>query len=134
MSDMTAFWNIVLTQRTWSWAVVGIVYLLGFLTLRSFFFRSLIKRAKPLNSKWYAEIKKIYLRKSIGGWVLFLLSFLLLIFFWQSGDFQRSSLYEAAMILLVLLTVFLSIMSHLIAFGVAALYVLKQLENNQMTF
>ena len=124
---------MILTQRGWSWTVVGIGYLLVFLLVRSFFLRGLIKRARALNSKWYHEIKKVYMKKCIAGWILFLVSFLLLIFFWQTANFAQASLYEVGMTFLILLTVLLSIMSQLIAFGASVIYVLKQIENNQMT-
>lgn len=133
MDSLASFWNTVLTQRAWSWTVVGIGYLLFFLIVRSFFFHQLTQRARLLNSKWYHEIKKVYVRKCIPGWILFLVSFLLLIFFWQSGNFKQPSLYEVGMAFLIILTVLLTIMSHLIAFGTSAIHVLKQLENNQMT-
>lgn len=134
MDNLAAFWNTILTQRTWSWAVVGMAYVLIVVLVKGFFFRSLLRRARALHSKWYQEIKKVYVRKSVAGWVLFFLGFLLAIFFWQSADVQRPALYELAMVALIALTVLLSIITHLIAFGIATIYVLKQLENNQMTF
>ncbi len=134
MDNLKNLWDTVLTQRAWSWAMVGIFYLLVFLLIRGFFFRSLLKRAKGLNSKWYQEIKKAYVKKCIPGWVLFLGSLMLFIFFWQTADFRQASLYEVAMVFLIVLTVLFSIMSHLIAFATSTVYVLKQLENNQMTF
>ncbi len=133
MDSLANFWNMVLTQRAWSWALIGIGYLLVFLVVRRFFFHHLTKRARALNSKWYHEIKKVYVRKCFPGWILFLVSFLLLVFFWQTGNFQQPSLYEIAMVFLIILAVLMAIMSHLIAFGASAIHVLKQLENNQMT-
>ena len=55
------------------------------------------------------------------------------IFLWQTANLAQASLYEVGMIFLIILTVLFSIMSQLIAFGASALYVLKQIENNQMT-
>jgi hypothetical protein len=124
---------MVLTQRAWSWTVIGIGYLLVFLLVRSFFLHELIKRARSLTSKWYHEIKKVYMKKCVGGWVLFLISFLMMVFFWRTANFQQASLYEVAVLFLIILTVLLAIMSHLIAFGTSVIHVLKQLENNQMT-
>ena len=133
MENLTNLWNMVLTQRAWSWTVIGIGYLHTFLLARSFFLHGLIKRARSLNSRWYHEIKKVYMKKCLGGWILFLVSFLILIFFWQTADLQQASLYEVGMVFLIILTVLFAILSHLIAFGASAIYVLKQLENNQMT-
>ncbi len=134
MDNIKSFWDMVLTQRTWSWAVVGIAYLIVFLLVRNFFFHSLLSRARALNSKWYQEIKKVYVKKCIPGWVLFLVSFMLVIFFWRSANLKQPSLYEASMVCIIVLTILLSITSHLIAFASSTVHVLKQLENNQMTF
>ncbi len=133
MNNLTNLWNVVLTQRTWSWAVIGIGYLLVFLFVRSFFLQGLIKRARALNSKWYHEIKMVYRKKCIAGWILFLISFMILIFFWQTADFRQASLYEIGMTFLIIVTVFFAITSQLIAFGASTIHVLKNLENNQMT-
>jgi Na+-transporting methylmalonyl-CoA/oxaloacetate decarboxylase gamma subunit len=133
MENLANFWNTVLTQRAWSWTVIGIGYLLAFLLVRNFFLHGLIKRARALNSKWYHEIKKVYAKKCISGWILFLISFLMMIFFWQTANLQQASLYEVGVLFLIILTVLLSIMSQVIAFGTSAIHVLKQVENNQMT-
>jgi hypothetical protein len=133
MGNLTNLWNTILTQRTWSWALIGIGYLLVFLLVRSFFLHSLVRRARALNSKWYHEIKKVYMQKCIAGWVLFLVSFLILILFWQTANLKQASLYEVGMIFLIILSVLFAIMSHLIAFGTSVIHVLKQIENNQMT-
>jgi len=133
MDNLTNLWNMVLTQRAWSWTVLGIGFLLVFLLVRSFFLHGLIKRARGLNSKWFHEIKKAYTKKCVSGWILFLVSFLIFVFFWQTADLKQASLYEVGMIFLIVLTVLFAIISHLIAFGASTIYVLKQLENNQMT-
>ena len=133
MENLTNLWNMILTQRAWSWTVIGIGYLFVFLFVRSFFLHGLIKRSRVLNSKWYHEIKKVYMKKCIGGWILFLVSFLMLIFFWQTANLRQPSLYEVGMTFLIVLTVLLAIMSQVIAFGTSVIYVLKQIENNQMT-
>ena len=133
MDRLMNFWNTVLTQRDWSWAVIGLAYLLVFLVIRSFFLRQLVKSARALNSKWFHEIKKVYVKKCAGGWVLFMVSFLLLIFFWQTGNFHPASLYEVGMVCLIVLCMLLSILSSVMAFGISVIQVLKLLENNQMT-
>ena len=133
MNTLTNLWNAVLAQRSWSWALLGIGYLLIFLLVRHFFMHGLIKRAKSLNSKWFNEIKKVYVRKCFAGWVLFLVSFLVFIFLWQTAELKKPSLYEIGMVFIIILAVLSSIISHLMAFGVSTIHVLKQLENNQMS-
>jgi hypothetical protein len=133
MGNLTNLWNTILTQRTWSWALIGIGYLLVFLLVRSFFLHPLVRQARALNSKWYHEIKKVYMKKCIAGWILFLVSFLILILFWQTANLKQASLYEVGMVFLIILSVLFAIMSHLIAFGTSVIHVLKQIENNQMT-
>lgn len=133
MGNFENLWNMVLTQRVWSWTVIGIGHLILFLLVRSFFLHGLIKRARSVNSKWYHEIKKVYMKKCAAGWILFLVSFLILILFWQTANLKQASLYEVGMVFLITFTVLFAIISHLIAFGTSVIYVLKQLENNQMT-
>lgn len=133
MANFEDFWDVLANQRAWSWTVIGIGHLLVFLLVRGFFMSGLIKRARGLNSKWFQEIKKAYVRKCVAGWVLFLASFLLLVFFWQTANLKQPSLYEVGMIYLIVLAVLFAIISHLIAFGTSLIHVLKQLENNQMT-
>ncbi|HPW76520.1 MAG: hypothetical protein BWY44_00467 [Candidatus Omnitrophica bacterium ADurb.Bin292] len=133
MNELNHFCSTILTQRTWSWAVFGIMNLLLFLMIRRIYFHPFIKRAKSLNSKWYQEIKKAYIRRSLGGWLLFVVSLLLTAFIWQTVDFKTFSIYEAGLVGLVILTLLLAVMSHISALGTAAVHVLKQFENNQMT-
>ena len=133
MMNLTRLWNIVLTERTWSWSLIGIGYLLVFLLVRSFFLHTLLKRARAINSKWFCEIKKAYVKKCVAGWILFLVSFLIMVFFWKSANFKQASLYEVGMVFVIILAVLFAIMSHLIAIGASVIHVLKQLENNQMT-
>ena len=133
MDKLMSLWEMILTQRAWSWAIIGIGYLIAFLCVRSFFLHTLIKRARALNSKWFHEIKKVYAKKCFSGWILFAVSFLMLVFLWQTGNFQQPSLYEVGMAFLIILTVLIAITAQVIAFGASVIHVLKQLENNQMT-
>ncbi len=133
MVDFTNLWNTILTQRTWSWAVLGIIQLILFLGIRGFFFRPILKRAKNLHSKWYHELKKSYFRHSLAGWIFFLVSLLLVGFAWQTANFRNFSFYEAALVGLIALSLCLAVMAHLVALAVAAVHILKQVENNQMS-
>jgi len=128
-----SLWHIMLNERSWSWTIGGIVYLILSMVVQSFFFRDLLKRAKSLHSKWYHDIRKAYLKRSIAGWVLFLLSFLLFILFWETSSLKTIEPMDIAILFGVLIFLVFSIMSHLIAFSVALIQSLKKLENNQMT-
>ncbi|OQA57598.1 MAG: hypothetical protein BWY42_00446 [Candidatus Omnitrophica bacterium ADurb.Bin277] len=133
MNELKNFWEVVLTQRTWSWAFPGILNLILFLAVRSLYFHPVIKQAKLLNSKWYHEIKKAYTSRSAAGWILFIVSLLLVVFAWQTANLKEFSLYEAGLAGLILLALFLAAMSHIAALGGAVIHVMKRLENNQMT-
>lgn len=135
MNEIVNFWNIILTQRSWSWSLAGIIFLGIFLLIKSFFMRGIIKHASSLNSKWYQEIKNVYIRRwqYAAGWILFLGSLLLVIFFWQTADFNKPSLYEVGIVFLLILALLFSVIFHLIAFAASMILVLKQVENNQMT-
>ena len=133
MNDLSTLWNTILTQKAWSWTLLGILNLLVFLIVRSFFFRPVLKKAKALNSKWYSEFKKAYFRRSLAGWVFFLLSLLIVIFAWQTANFRVFSLYEAGLCGLIALSLLVAIIEHVMALSLAAIHVLKQVENNQMS-
>ncbi len=131
--DANNFFQTILGERNWTWALAGLAYLFAFLIVRHFFMRSLIKRAKGLQSKWLKEIKILYSKQCYGGWILFMVSFFLFVFVWETGNFNSPSLYEIGIDSIIVLTLLLAIISHIIAFGFSTIQILKRLENNQMT-
>jgi lysylphosphatidylglycerol synthetase-like protein (DUF2156 family) len=81
----------ILKERSWSWAIIGIAYLIVGLTVRSWFLRPLTRRAKQLDRKVYRHLKGAYLQRSLWGWVFFMLSFVIVIMLWNVAARSPSS-------------------------------------------
>lgn len=120
------FIHVVLTQRDWSWTLVGIVYLILGLSVRSWFLSPLIRKASSLEKKQNREIKKLYLEHSLIGWFFFLVPFFILTALWNSDIKIPMTVQQALAILGATLSYIFSIISHLTAFGIASISVLKQ--------
>ena len=75
--------DLILRERQWSWALVGIFYLLIALLVRILIFRGVIQETKRIDPQLYSGVKKAYLQHSAGGWIVFAISFLLVIAVWM---------------------------------------------------
>ena len=126
------YFDLILTQRDWSWAVVGIVYLIIALTIRGWFLNPLVRRSKDLEKKYYHDLKKVYLEKSVWGWLLFLISFLIVVFLWHTTIAFPITIPQAALALVTIICFVLSVIFHLIAFGIAATTTLKRATQTQL--
>ena len=118
---------VIVSERQWSWTVVGMIYLVGSLLSRSLFFRSLIRETKGIDSSLYSAVKQVYLKNSISGWILFSISFLLVIVAWLqwTSVVNDKTLFPFFCLLLPILF-FLSVTLHLTAYVKALLAVLRQ--------
>ena len=126
--DFARFYtDLVLTQRQWSWAVVGIVYLVLTIFARLLIFRKMVGEVRQIDPNLYSAVREIYLKNSLPGWILFLVSFLLVIVMWVGWRGPIQELSPLALFCLFLpLLFFLSIVLHLTAFAKALLAVLRQ--------
>lgn len=113
------YFELIVSQRGWSWALVGIAYLSGTLFIRAVFFRRLVQETKRIDPHLYSEARGLYLKNCTAGWVVFFVSFLLVVGVWIG---HQSSLF----CLLFPLLFFLSIILHLIAYAEALLAILRQ--------
>lgn len=120
------YMDVVLTQRDWSWAIIGIAYLIIALSIRSWFTSPLVRRVKDLDKKQAREIKKIYLENSIFGWFFFIIPFFIITWLWYNQLHLPMSVQEALILLGAFASFVLSIIAHIIAFGLAAMSVLKK--------
>lgn len=127
MLNLQPYWDLILSQRQWSWTLVGSAYLIAALFLRFLLFRGTLRETKELDKGLYSEVLRLYLKHSVTGWVFFALSFLLVICLWlgwRPTFFQKSE-YLLALVLLSLLF-FFSVIFHYQAFVKALLSVLRQ--------
>lgn len=118
---------VIVSEKQWSWTVVGTIYLVGALLIRSFFFRFLVRETKGIDSSLYSAVKPVYLKNSVSGWIFFAISFLLVIVVWlewPSVANDKTLLLFFCLLLPVLF--FLSVTLHLTAYVRALLAVLRQ--------
>lgn len=123
--------RVMLNEREWSWAVFGILGLIGMLIVRHLFISPVIRKAKELNRTPYEEFKKAYLRHAALGWVFFLVSFAILIGLWGYGARLPLSMKEALAVVVSIASFILAITFHLQALGIAAVVALKRVSEKE---
>ena len=120
------YWQAVLKERDWSWTLVAVLLILFGLVIRGWFLGPLIHKAKSLDRKIYHEIKSTYLKRSLAGWVFFFIATGLAVFVWSDNPKLPLGLQDKVQLAAIGLSFFLSILLHLIAFGLASLSVLQE--------
>lgn len=121
--------DVVMAERSWSWSLIGILYVLAAFFVRSWFMNSPVWKAKHLDKSVYGAVKAAYLRRSILGWIFFFLPLALLILYWQKMipvKLEEKWVAAAGAACLVI-----SILLHLRAFALGAIAVLKKQTENQ---
>ena len=118
--------DAVLQGRDWSWTLVGLIYLIAGLIIRSWFLKPVVRRAKELDKKVYRQVKGEYLSRSVWGWLFFLITFMILVGLWNSSSGFPITEKQALLALAALASFILSIIFHLGAFAAAAIVTLKK--------
>ncbi|MDP3920850.1 MAG: hypothetical protein Q8R76_08605 [Candidatus Omnitrophota bacterium] len=125
METIQSYFDVLIRERSWSWSIVGIIYLvLGYL-IRGWFLKPLANAAKTLAPKQYQEIKRAYLRRSLVGWITFLIPLAILGVFWTQTDLFPISGKEAISLIAALAFFILSVMFHLGSFAHAGIDTLR---------
>ena len=126
-SDLKIYFDLMAAERYWSWSAVGIIYLLTTLVVRYLVFSRVFSKTKQAAPNAFPLIKHTYLKNSLPGWILYALSFLLLMVVWVGWDrgVVRGGLWTLFSILLPSLFL-LAIILHLIAFINSLLEVSRQ--------
>ena len=128
---MSDYLDLIVRQRDWSWTVVVILYLVASLTVRSWFLGPVIRRAKTVAPKHYQRIKRGYLKKSIWGWLSFLVSSLFVIGLWQMPLAFPLNLKDSVIILGAIASFLFAIFLHLLALTIAVIQTLKEVEESE---
>jgi len=131
MDTIQTYWEIIIAERNWSWSLLGIAYLIVTMILRRMAMGPLIRRLKDLNRSQFEEIKAIYLKKSIFGWIIYLVSFIVVIGMWSREALFPLTVNEAGAVLGALVGFILSILFHVQALGTAAIVTLKDVVDKQ---
>ncbi|GEM_PF-6595099 len=127
MGDFKIYFDLMAAERYWSWSAVGMVYLVFTLIVRYLVFSRIFPKAKQAAGDAFPLIKHTYLKNSLPGWILYAISFLLLMVVWIAWDrgIVRGGLWTLFCILLPSLFL-LAIILHLIAFTSSLLEITRQ--------
>ena len=109
---------------------MAVLYLLAALFVRSWFLAPLFSSLKQLEKPIHKELKKVYLKKSLVGWVFFLLPLVIFLFLWQN-EAVPIRVDDSIWISAGVGSFFFSIILHLIAFGLASVVTLKKTSETQ---
>ena len=127
MINFKAYLDMILTERQWSWTLIGAFYLMIAFFLRSILFRSILRESREIDRNLHSEALRLYFRHSLAGWILFALSFLLVVAIWVGWKTPLPGKMECFLALWLLSVLFLlSIVAHHQAFTKALLAILRQ--------
>lgn len=118
--------SLMMTDRQLSWPIAALIYTLLSIFIRGFFVRTLLGRVYELKRAYRKEIKHLYLRRAMWGWLAFVVSIVLFIFNWVAPAPVEG--HKKCFGLLVACAVFnvLFILIHVQSIGWASLTVFKQ--------
>ena len=126
-AQIDAYLKYILEERLGFWPVFAILFICAGFIIRSIVLKPVIRRAKEINRKDYAEVKKQYLKRALWGWLFFGLSLILSLELWESYRDDLSLNFTQALLCLGAISSFsLSLIFHLIAIANAAFIVLEQ--------
>jgi hypothetical protein len=134
MFDLIRYYLTVIdTERSWSWTMIGILYLVLALLVRGLAMRPIVSKAKQLKYSLYQEVKLAYLRNSIWGWLFFFVPLGVAIYMWM--DLQKHPLTVRDLLIMAgaMISYSLSIMFHALAFGLAGIKALKQAYDREVS-
>ncbi len=122
------FRDLVLTERYWSWSVIGIVYICVTMVIRGWVIRPVIAPAKELKHRLYHDMKDYYLKKAAPGWFFYFASLIIVILVWIRPDFNPGHFLYKMAFLSAFACYGLSLLMHLQALAMAAVAALRRLE------
>ena len=124
---LKTYWDVIWTERNWSWTLVGMAYTFVWLIVRGWFLGGLVRKARELEKRFYREIRGEYLKRSVYGWIFFLIPLITAIFLWQQNRvLSPSNLNDVFLVMTAAVSFILSILLHVRAFGLAAIVAMKQ--------
>ncbi|MCM8775312.1 MAG: hypothetical protein NC930_03025 [Candidatus Omnitrophica bacterium] len=131
LNELEPYWNFILQGRSWSWSLVGIIYLMAGLIIRGWFLKPLVAQTKEMGGVIWHDIKKAYLKYSLLGWILFFIPFAIVVTLWYLDKKPPITFTDIALLVTGVVSFILSIIFHLQAFGFAMISVLKNVINKE---
>ena len=123
--------DLIMRERSWSWAVVCLLYILAALFVRGWFTSPVTSQLKSLDKKRSHQLKSAYLKNAFVGWVLFFLPLILIAAYWNKNLFPLPIL-ETWLMGLGFLCFILSVVLHLQAFAMASMSVLESMDKDKL--
>ena len=120
MTVIQPYIDLIFKERSWSWAVVCLLYLLAALFVRGWFVGPLFQRLKTLEHKTAQSFKSAYLKYSILGWAFFLVPQIFVVLCWRRSALPFP-INEVFLLAGGAACFILSIIFHLQAFSLACL-------------
>ena len=84
---MPYFTNFLLEGKEWSWSVVGMIAVLAGLVLRGIIMRDILRGIKIRNRNWYQRAQAHYQKRSLIGWICFMVFAGGIMIQWRFPDF-----------------------------------------------
>ena len=126
--SLKPYLDAILQERSWSWSLIGILYVLAAFFVRSWFMNSLVWKGKQLDKSVYNAVKAAYLRRSVLGWIFFFLPLAFFPLYWQK--FIPLNLDQKWLAVSGAVSLFIAILLHLRSFALGAIAVLKKQTEN----
>lgn len=130
MTAVQPYLDLILQERSWSWAVVCLLYIFAALFVRGWFVGPLSAQMKMLERKHGGQLRKNYLKRSFLGWVFFFLPLAAIALYWQKAMLPFS-ISDSWFIAVSLASFVFSLLLHLQAFSVASLMTIEALESEK---
>ncbi len=131
MTAIQPYIDMILKERSWSWAVVCLLYVLAALFVRGWFTGSVTAQIKLLDKKISQSLMSSYVKSSIWGWLFFFLPLILIIIYWRK-DALPIVPKDGLLILLGLASLTAAIILHLQAYAAAALMTLRERQETKL--
>ena len=123
------YWDLVQNQREWSWSIAAMGFLLAALALRHIVLHNVFRKLKQMPRDLRQNIQINYTKRSIPGWILFVLAIAFATALWARH--KTFSTYGPRIIWYVMITALLG--SAILCHTQAYLSALLQLIEDKMS-
>ena len=109
----------IIEGKEWSWSVIGLVSILGGLSIRAFLLRDILRGMKVRNRSWYRRTQEHYQGRAILGWIFFICFAVGTMLLWRFEPFFLRYLSSLEWMLVLAGLFVLSLFCHLRAYAKA---------------
>jgi hypothetical protein len=109
--------HAILEGREWSWSVLGFVAIVLGLIIRSLMLRGILRGMKVRDAHWYRRMLFYYEKRSIFGWICFVLAVSGATLLWRFENLFLKYLSNFEWFLVLLMFYILSLFLHVRAYA-----------------